>query len=180
VDVRVLAATNRPLSAAVAQGQFRSDLFYRLAVVRVAVPPLRERPDDIIPIAEALLRSARGDPRARLPEEFAAVLVGHRWPGNVRELRNVIELFVALGATQARREIGAIEAQAATSPDSLASRPFHEARRLVVDQFERDYLVRVLDRAGGVISRAATMAELARPSLYRMMERLKIEPPREE
>jgi DNA-binding NtrC family response regulator len=180
VDVRVVAATNRPLGAAVARGEFRSDLFYRLAVVRVAVPPLRERPDDILPIARSMLRSARGEPGAELPDELASLLAGHRWPGNVRELKNVIELFVALGGTQVRRELGALGATAAARGEDLATRPYHEARQVVIDQFEREYFRRLFERAGGVVARAASMADLARPSLYRIMERLGIAPDRED
>jgi transcriptional regulator with GAF, ATPase, and Fis domain len=180
VDVRVVAATNRPLGAAVARGEFRSDLFYRLAVVRVAVPPLRDRPEDILPIARSILRSARSDPGAELPEELASLLGGYRWPGNVRELKNVIELFVALGGTQVRRELGALGATSGPRPEALATGPYREARQAVLEQFEREYLRRLFERAGGVVARAAEMADLARPSLYRMMERLGIAPDREE
>jgi transcriptional regulator with PAS, ATPase and Fis domain len=174
VDVRVLAATNRRLAEAASEGGFRKDLFYRLAVARVTIAPLRDRPDDIGPLARAFLRSATRDDAAELPPDLLAMLTSYAWPGNVRELRNVIERYAVLGLRDAR---GLFDAQPATSgafePD-LSHLSFHEARRQTLDRFERAYLPKVLERAGGVVSRAAEMAEVARPSFYRMMERLRV------
>jgi transcriptional regulator with PAS, ATPase and Fis domain len=171
VDVRVVAATHRNLAEAARRGEFRQDLYYRLAVVRVIVPPLRERPEDIEPLALAFLR-AHGDPKASLPSDLAGLLAGYAWPGNARELRNVIERYAVLGTTGGPGLFD--EAGRETPRDTLSRMPFHEARRLVLDRFERAYLEDVLERAGGVVARAAELAEVARPSLYRMLDRLKI------
>ncbi|HEX8795885.1 MAG TPA: sigma 54-interacting transcriptional regulator [Polyangiaceae bacterium] len=177
VDVRVVAATNRRLAEASTKGEFREDLFYRLAVVRVTVPPLRERPEDVVPLANAFLRTLRRDPAASLPADLQSLLVSHPWPGNVRELRNVIERFAVLGSGPGSgllEDAGPRAASVGTLLDEVAELPYHEARRIVVERFEREYLPRLLSRTGGVVTRAAEEAQLGRASLYRMMERLRI------
>jgi transcriptional regulator with PAS, ATPase and Fis domain len=171
VDVRVLAATNRRLAEASRAGEFRPDLFYRLAVARVTVPPLRDRREDIAPLARTFLRAARRDPSVQLPPDLAALLQAYDWPGNVRELRNVIERYAVLGATEAALLFDTSPRTAPSGDDDLALLPFHEARRRALERFERAYLPRVLERAGGVVTRAAELAEVARPSFYRMLER---------
>jgi transcriptional regulator with PAS, ATPase and Fis domain len=176
VDVRVIAATNRRLAEAARAGEFRQDLFYRLAVARVTVPPLRDRREDIVPLARTFLRAARRDPTAEVPPDLAALLHAYEWPGNVRELRNVIERHAALGATDAALLFDATPRAQESNDADLALLPFHEARRRAIERFERAYLPRVLERAGGVVSRAAELAEVARPSFYRMLERIK-DPP---
>jgi transcriptional regulator with PAS, ATPase and Fis domain len=174
-DARVIAATNRRLTEAANKGEFRRDLFYRLAVARVTIPPLRERREDIVPLALAFLRSSSGSPSAELEPELAALLASYAWPGNVRELRNVIERYAHLGVRDAGALFDGAQPRAAGGSDAeLAELPFHEARRRVLDRFERAYIPRLLERAGGVVTRAAEMAEVARPSLYRMLERLRI------
>jgi transcriptional regulator with PAS, ATPase and Fis domain len=172
IDVRVIAATNRRLGEAADRGEFRADLFYRLAVVRITVPPLRERTEDIMPLANAFLRAHRGDAGAAVPKDLEPLLLAHSWPGNVRELRNVVERLAVLGAAHVVSGLAAPPpAQPQLDDEDLALLPYHEARRRVVDRFERAYIPRVLERAGGVVTRAASLAELARPSLYRMMDR---------
>ena len=173
IDVRVIAATNRRLAEASRTGEFRSDLFYRLAVVRTTVPPLRERPEDILPIARALLHALKPDRAGDLPEDFASMLAAYSWPGNVRELRNVIERHAALGQ-EGDALFGQAEAVVLSADDELARLPYHEARRIVVDRFEEAYVPRVLKRADNVITRAADYAGVSRPSLYRMLERLRL------
>jgi len=173
VDVRVVAATNRRLAEAAHKNEFRRDLFYRLAVARVTIPPLRDRPEDIAPLAKAFLRAANGDPSAELPADLAAMLVSYAWPGNVRELRNVIERYALLGLRDRGGLLDTTHAPLAEATD-LSHLPFHEARRQTLDRFERAYLPKVLERAGGVVARAAELAEVARPSFYRMMERLRV------
>ena len=173
VDVRVIAATNRRLAEAANKNEFRRDLFYRLAVARVTIPPLRDRPEDIAPLARAFLRSATGDAGAELPPDLAAMLSAYAWPGNVRELRNVIERYAVLGL----RDRGGLfdgSQPVGGANDDLSHLPFHEARRQTLDRFERAYLPKVLERAGGVVTRAAELAEVARPSFYRMMDRLRV------
>jgi transcriptional regulator with PAS, ATPase and Fis domain len=178
VDVRIVAATNRRLMEAAAKGEFRRDLFYRLAVARVVVPPLRDRREDVLPLALAFLRTTTGNAQAELEPELAALLTSYEWPGNVRELRNVIDRYAVLGVRDAKGLFDRAH-QGLGQDEDLALLPFHEARRRVLDRFERAYLPRVLDRAGGVVARAAELAEVARPSLYRMLERLRISSERE-
>ena len=171
INVRVIAATSRRLAEAARTGEFRSDLFYRLAVCRVTVRPLRDRPEDVVPIARAMLRTLRNDPLVEIPPDLASMLQAYSWPGNVRELRNVVERWAALGRLD-RTMFDPIQAQNGAD-DDLAMLPYHEARKIVLDRFEEKYLPRVLARANGVMARAAELAEVARPSFYRMMERVK-------
>jgi transcriptional regulator with PAS, ATPase and Fis domain len=173
VDVRVVAATNRNLSEAAHANEFRQDLFYRLAVARVTVPPLRERREDVEPIARAFLRRVSGDEQADLPQDFLALLSAYSWPGNVRELRNVVERYALLGI----RDAGTLfdgPAPGGDDPNDLSHLPLQEARRIAMERFEREYAPRVLERAGGVVSRAAQLAQIARPSFYRMLDRLRM------
>jgi DNA-binding NtrC family response regulator len=171
VDVRVIAATSRRLAEASRTGEFRSDLFYRLAVVRVVVPPLRDRPEDIMPIARALLRATKSDLTADFPPDLVSMFEACPWQGNVRELRNTVERWSALGRLD--RSLFDDPPGASASPDDeLAKLPFHEARKIVLDRFEEKYLPRVLARANGVVTRAAELAQVARPSFYRMLERI--------
>ncbi len=171
IDVRIIAATSRRLAEAARTGEFRSDLFYRLAVARVTVPPLRDRPEDVLPIARAMLRVLAKDPRVEIPADLASMLQAYTWPGNVRELRNVVERWAALGRLD-RTMFDPLEAQN-TAEDDLATLPYHEARKIVLDRFEEKYLPRILARANGVVSRAAELAQVARPSFYRMLERIR-------
>jgi len=170
IDVRVIAATNRRLSEAARTGEFRSDLFYRLAVVKVTVPPLRERAEDILPIARNMLRALKHDPLAEIPADFAAMLAQYSWPGNVRELRNVMERHAALGEKEGLFDHA--KAVEMSADEELALLPYHEARKIVVDRFEEQYVPRLLQRAENNLSRAADLANIARPSLYRMLERV--------
>jgi transcriptional regulator with PAS, ATPase and Fis domain len=173
VDVRVIAATNRRLAEAARRNEFRQDLFYRLAVARVTVPPLRDRPDDIVPLARHLLRSAAGDPNAEVPPDLEALLRSYGWPGNVRELRNVIDRYALLGVRDVGNLFDREHEQALSDAGDLAALPYNQARRVALDRFERVYLPEVLRRAGGVVARAAELAEVARPSFYRMLERVR-------
>jgi transcriptional regulator with GAF, ATPase, and Fis domain len=173
VDVRVIAATNKRLAEAVRNKEFRQDLFYRLAVVRVNVPPLRDRSEDIVPLATSFLRAIKGDPSVVVAPDLAKLLTSYAWPGNVRELRNVIERYALAGAyTEGLLDDdGAAHLERGASAD-ISKTPYHEARRANDDRFDREYLTRLLERTGGVMARAADEAGLARPSLYRMMDRL--------
>jgi transcriptional regulator with PAS, ATPase and Fis domain len=178
VDVRVVAATNRRLGEASQRGEFRRDLFYRLSVARVTVPPLRDRVDDIVPLAQMFFRLATRNAAAELPPDLAAMLRAYAWPGNARELRNVIERYAVLGARDAKalfdsgESEGGTEASTNLPGNDLSALPYHEARRLTLEQLDRSYVPKILERAGGVVARAAELAELARPSLYRMMDRI--------
>jgi transcriptional regulator with PAS, ATPase and Fis domain len=168
IDVRVVAATNRRLAEAARAQEFRHDLYYRLAVMRVIVPPLRDRPEDIVPLATDFLRRFKHDPNAGISPDFAALLTGYDWPGNVRELRNVVERYAIVGeAGEDLLDVGGDAIQ-----QDLSRLPYHEARGIVVDRFDREYVGRILERSKGVVTRAADEAELGRATLYRMMDRL--------
>jgi len=172
VDIRVLAATNRTLREAVKQGTFREDLYYRLAVARVRVPPLRERADDVIPLATRFLVEVTGDAEAKLPPEVVGMFRSHGWPGNVRELKNAVRRLALLGARTRVDVLDAIEAEVnGSSPQDLSHLPLAEARRRVVERLENAYVPAVLERAGGNVSKAAEHAGVARSSFYRLLER---------
>jgi len=174
VDVRIIAATHRDLQAAVAAGDFREDLFYRLNVVSLTLPPLSERREDIPLLAETFLEelAARyGRELTGFAPEALATLSEAPWPGNVRQLYNVVEQVVALATTplvpdSLVRE--ALDSAAAPMP-TLA-----EARRA----FERDYLERLLTITGGQVRRAAELAGRNRTEFYRLLSRHGLEPAR--
>jgi transcriptional regulator with PAS, ATPase and Fis domain len=161
IDVRVVAATHRRLERLVAAGQFRADLYYRLAVIKVHVPALRERAEDILTLARRFLAELKPslDPSALLSDAVATALVAHRWPGNVRELRNVIQRLVLVG-------------ELATDVRAPAAPPEYEAaRRQALDDFEREYCRAILAHAGGNVSRAAAAAGLSRQMLHRLLRK---------
>jgi DNA-binding NtrC family response regulator len=169
VDVRVVAATHRDLEKDVAARRFREDLYYRLKVVEIALPALRERPEDLPTLAERFLAglAARlGRPEKRLAPAALAALARHAWPGNVRELRNVIEQAAVLAASD---EIDAgdlrLGAPAATSAPANGGLPFADAKRVAVEGFERDFLLRALRANGGNVSRTAEAIGMVRQSL---------------
>lgn len=175
-DVRVIAATNRDLAEEVQKGSFREDLYYRLNVIALRVPPLRDRIEDIPTLAAAFLHrfAERFDSPARaLSAEATERLVARPWPGNVRELENAVQRAVAMAETPLLRahdfDLG---------PDVLveerpfdSSAPFHEAKKKLIDDFEKRYAKAALRRNGGNVAAAARSAGLARRSLHRLMER---------
>ncbi|MBX7102367.1 MAG: sigma 54-interacting transcriptional regulator [Myxococcaceae bacterium] len=158
VDVRVVAATHRSLEAEVRTGRFRQDLFFRLAVAMVRLPPLRERPEDVPLLAGLFARRAAGDDVELGPATLAA-LQCEDFPGNVRELRNAVERALHLGATRST------PGQAAAPPN------FHQAREKLVDQFERDFVSSLLRRHHGNATAAAKAAGLARSHFYRLLDK---------
>jgi len=177
VDVRVLAATNRDLHAAMAAGTFREDLFYRLNVLRIDLPPLRERTDDIPSLTGYFLERLRVREGIEPPTVNAAALDRLRrypWPGNVRELANVCERLAILhgGRTVGPAELfgllsdSDLEADAAGTDLSLAER---------LDSYERRIIERSLRDAGGSVAEAARRLDTDRPNLYRRMKRLGID-----
>jgi transcriptional regulator with PAS, ATPase and Fis domain len=172
VDVRVVAATHRDLRKRVGSGAFREDLYYRLAVVEVIVPPLRERRDDIALIVDHIL--AEHTPKKTLkdlPPNALDLLKAHRWPGNVRELRNTVArlvMFPYLGDKAIQ------EASAGGSGDglgALAGLPLRQARDTAVEQFERAYLTAKLREHGGNITRASEAMGVTRQFVHRLLER---------
>jgi DNA-binding NtrC family response regulator len=178
VDVRVLAATNRDLERDVKEGRFREDLFYRLSVVTLRVPPLRERADDLALLAAHALRQAReaGARAATISEEALATLSQYGWPGNVRELENTI----AHAALYARGKVITPEDLPAkirnhTRGDAPESKPQSMFKDLPsLDELERRYLIHVLQAVGGSRTRAAEVLKIDRRTLYRMAERFGI------
>jgi len=172
-DARVVAATHRDLRARVAAGTFRQDLYYRLAVVEVVVPPLRERKDDIPLLVERFLH-AQTPPRtiADLPPGALELLGNHSWPGNVRELRNAVARLVLFpdlgqGAWAPTMAPGSVS----SSLGPLVNKTLKEAREEVVEQFERAYLAEKLKAHGGSVSRAADSMGVSRQFLHRLLDR---------
>ena len=170
VDVRVIAATNRDLRRLVADGGFRDDLYYRLNVVTITVPPLRERASDIPLLAQHFLEifaRRNGRPIRRLAPEAVALLAGYRWPGNVRELEHVIERATALSAAET------------LLPDDLPPHLREERDRaprlpadgMTLEDVKRWYVNKVLEEAGGNKVRAAELLGIDRRTLYRILER---------
>jgi DNA-binding NtrC family response regulator len=178
VDVRVLAATNRDLEHEVKEGRFREDLYYRLSVVTLRVPPLRERAEDLSLLAAHALRQAReaGAQAATISEEALATLSHYDWPGNVRELENTIAhaALYARGKVITPDDLPAKIRNHARSvePDSKSQTMFKDLPSL--DELERRYLIHVLQAVGGSRTRAAEVLRIDRRTLYRMAERFGI------
>lgn len=169
VDVRVVAATHRDVRERVAQGDFREDLYHRLAVVEVHVPPLRDRPEDIPLLVDDMLERM-GLPAGLVSAETRGMLAAYDWPGNVRELRNVVERVVTLGTEFALPGIAPTPPPPPGAPDATA-RPFKEAKEALVDAFERDYLAALIARCEGNVSQAAREAEIDRVHLRRLLRK---------
>ena len=172
VDVRVISATHRKLEERIASGEFREDLYYRLNVVKLYIPTLAERREDIPLLANHFLaRLAERYRRGQLSfsPEAMSLLVSAPWPGNVRQLLNVIEQAVALAPTEVIPE--SLVRQALDAGDTTLT-PLDEARKA----FERDYLVRILKITGGNVTKAARLAGRNRTEFYRLLERHSLEP----
>jgi two-component system, NtrC family, response regulator GlrR len=173
VDTRVVAATHRDLAAHMRAGAFREDLFYRLSVIQLEIPALRERREDVPVLAQGFLRQLAARYQQSLngfSPEALKLLVAHDWPGNVRQLYNVVEQCVALADGPLVTEplvAEALRARAAQALPTLA-----EAR----DDFERDYLIRALRMAGGQVPQAADLAGRNRTDFYRLLRKHSIEP----
>jgi transcriptional regulator with PAS, ATPase and Fis domain len=183
VDVRFISATNRDPQEAVERGVLRGDLFYRLRVVPITLPPLRQRVEDIPILANHFLgvfwhRHRQMPDRApRLSEASIEFLRSRPWRGNVRELQNAIEHVAVLVEPEQVIEPGDIpmyddaEAPAARAAAPALDGPFHDVKDQVIAQFERDYLTRLVARAAGNMSKAARQANVDRTTLYRLMEK---------
>ena len=182
VDVRVIVATNKDLEDQVRKGQFRDDLFYRIHVIPVNLPPLRERKDDIVPLLEHFLKKynehMKKEVKGVTPEALRKLML-HDWPGNVRELENTIEYAVAMtqndmvtedymlqGKSVAPERPSVFSAEPVDEP-SGGLRPLKDAR----DAFERDYLIQVLSMTEGNVSQAAKLAGKYRADFYDLLKK---------
>ncbi|SIQ78862.1 two-component system, NtrC family, nitrogen regulation response regulator NtrX [Paracoccus thiocyanatus] len=181
VDLRVISSTNRDLSAEIAAGRFRQELYDRLNVVPVAVPSLADRREDVALLAEHFIEqfhAAQGLPLRALPEETSAALQAMNWPGNIRQLRNVVERVLILGDGTGPIQPSELEGQngnaGASTSEALALGPqitslaLREAREL----FEREYLLAQINRFGGNISRTAQFVGMERSALHRKLKSL--------
>lgn len=185
VDVRFISATNREPQEAVDTGALRGDLFYRLRVVPIKLPPLRKRPEDIPLLANHFLtvywqrHRQMGDRIPRLNEASIGFLRSRPWRGNVRELQNVIEHVAVLAEPDqiiqpndipVYDDSGEWPAESAVSA-AVMDEAYHSAKDRVVAQFEKEYLTRLVSRAGGNMSKAARLASIDRTTLYRLMDK---------
>jgi transcriptional regulator with GAF, ATPase, and Fis domain len=167
VDVRVIAATHQDLARMCNQRLFREDLYFRLAVVKLRLPPLRERLDDLPLLVQGALDEIGGASLA-LDERMLAALRARHWAGNVRELRNVVQRAVVLGPAaladdgEAARSLGGEE-------------PYKEAKARAIEEFERRYLVALLERNGGTVAKAARAADVDAAWLFRLIKRYQID-----
>src|SRR5687767_10272045 len=181
VDVRIVAATNRDLTRAVTEGGFREDLLFRLNVIPIEVPPLRERPDDIPSLVAhfaSLFRVRTGRATADWSAEAISMLQRHSWPGNIRELANIVERLVILypGQRITPREVSQVLSVDSASPTKQSDLPdpvqSEESLTELLDEYERLLITRALAMANGNIAEAARRLKTDRPNLYRRMKRL--------
>lgn len=171
VDVRIVAASNRRLEDEVAGGRFREDLYYRIRVVQLELPPLRERPLDVRVLAKIIAARQGAGP---LPEDVLDRLAAHAWPGNVRELRNAVESYLAVGQLQltgARRGHDLEDSLAHFTDPKL---PYAEQKERLLAQFSRLYLTRLLKSTAGNQSEAARVSGLERSYLGKLLAKLDV------
>ncbi len=174
IDVRVVAATNRDLRAEVAKKAFREDLYYRLAVIRVTVPPLRERGTDIPLLIQHFVNTFA--PGLIVSPEDMARLVRHSWPGNVRELRNVMERACLLARGNTINLEDALTSEAAPSLGIRTDLPFKEAKGQLVEMFEREYIEDLMRRHKMNLSAAAREAQIDRKHLRELIRKYGLDP----
>jgi two-component system NtrC family response regulator len=164
------SSTNKDLQQAINENRFREDLYYRLAVVTIAVPPLRNRPDDILPIAKELLHRYSMESRRKIrgfTQEALNALLEYNWPGNIRELENRVKRAVIMAET-ARVTAADLELAAPTSSDG------NLGLYAALDSVRREYIERALTRYQGNLTLAAASLGLSRPTLYDQMEKVGI------
>lgn len=182
VDVRIVSATHRDLRAAVNAGTFRLDLYYRLAPVRVALPPLRDRLEDLRPLIQHFLNEmgAKKQIEEVFEHEDLVAMERHAWPGNIRELRNVVEATLALGRATLE-PVSHPTASGSFSLDDSADEALYDldykvAKREILDRFESRYLRRLLDRSNGSIRAASRESKLERNHLTELLRRHRLHP----
>jgi two-component system, NtrC family, response regulator GlrR len=181
IDVRVVAATNRDLRREVNSGRFRADLFYRLAVIQVRMPALRDRLDDLPLLARNLLDAIASDRGVEVKDiELDASLWEHTWPGNVRELRNYLEQLAILKeppALVSESESAANEGAGAPLMEGLERLPLLAAKNELIGRFEKRYLEKLLDQTKGNVAEAARLSGVNRATLFRMIRRYGLREP---
>jgi two-component system response regulator GlrR len=173
VDVRVIVATNKVLEEQVRNGLFREDLYYRIRVIPIEIPPLRERKEDILPLVELFLkkysRSMGKKIRGVVPQAMQKLML-HDWPGNVRELENTVEYAVAMARQDVIAEDLVLPAGTGSAEEQI--KPLKEAR----DDFEKSYLIQLLDITRGNVSKAADLAGKYRSDFYNLLKKYVISP----
>lgn len=197
IDVRVVAATNRSLAKEVENGNFREDLYYRLAVIKIDLPPLRQRPDDIPLLVEHFLKQAAqkfNKPAPNITFSTLQKLRAYQWPGNVRELRNFIERACLLSNTERietrflnaknpkfaeEQSVGIGETQAYVDHALEMQLPFKDAKQAVIEQFEKLYWAKLLQTTNGNISKAARLSSMHRKSVEYIVRKLELHTVRE-
>ena len=167
VDVRVLAATHRDLRAEVNAGRFRADLYYRLAVAKIAIPPLRERPEDVPALVAHFVEKLTGASELGPLAGALDALRAHPWSGNVRELRNVVEAAIVMGEL----DLGGERAPLASVTAAGDVAPYRDARATALARFEADYLRALVERTAGNASEAARLAKMDRPYLLTLLRK---------
>jgi len=177
VNVRFITATNQDLGKAIAEGRFREDLYYRIHVIPIHLPPLRERQEDIPLLAQHFLQRFNremGKNIAGFSPEAMQTLMQHRWPGNVRELANVVERCVVLAQSETIQPEHLLLGNHYQEDIAKKSKlpPLNEARQ----EFERAYLVQVMTAAQGNVTRAASLAGRYRPELYKLLRKYDLDP----
>ena len=183
IDARIICACNRSLETLVGQQLFRLDLFYRLNLMYVELPPLRKRADDVQLFAEHILRKLcqrNGSPEPRLDPDFRDWLRAQPWPGNIRQLENLIEreYLLANGASVLRLSTQDGDGQASTAPlnDAEDAWNYQQAKARVLERFDRDFLTRLMRLTHGNIARAARITSKERRDLARLLQRYGISP----
>jgi two-component system, NtrC family, nitrogen regulation response regulator GlnG len=182
IGARVVAATNRDLAAEVAAARFREDLYHRLAVLCIEIPPLRLRRDDVRLLARHFVQDAAsklGVEAPSIPPPLLAMIAEQDWPGNVRQLRNVMERAVTLTPTGQPLDAATLGLQPPGLDPSRAAVvdinvPFHDAKGRLIDAWERDYVSALLTKAKGNVSVAARVAGMSRMSLYALLEKHRV------
>ncbi|HNI25974.1 MAG TPA: sigma-54 dependent transcriptional regulator, partial [Leptospiraceae bacterium] len=176
VDVRVIAATNIPVEDAIKEGRFREDLYYRLNVIPIVIPPLRERRTDIPLLLDYYMKETAAENQLsskKIDKEGVEILTNHFWPGNIRELKNVVERLCIMTVSDTIR---AKDAKDALKGFSKAEEIFEQGDlKKAKEEFEREYIIKTLQNNEGNISRCAKILGIERTNLYRKMKSLNIQ-----
>jgi DNA-binding NtrC family response regulator len=186
IDVRVVCATNRNLKKEIAEGRFREDLYYRLSVVKISLPPLRDRPEDLPPMVERFLMEGKfnkgidGNPRVlKVDDDAMKILQRYQWPGNVRELQNMLERAVPLaeGDTLKKNHLEFVFSELDHEEERTErlqidrDAPFKEAKQKILELFEKDYLIDLLKRSDYNLSKAAREAKIDRKHIRNLLKK---------